>query len=115
MDDETKRSAKRDSLFLLAELSALDGAPLGSIRVRNLSATGLMADCTVSLVAQDRVMVTLRAISPVAATVTWSRGGRIGLQFDAEIDPQAVRRPVGSSTSGPGKRTGGPTLFNGDR
>lgn len=110
--DESKRSAKRDSLFLLAELSALDGAPIAAIRVRNLSATGLMADCTARLAENDRVMVALRGIIPVAAVVTWVKSGRIGLQFDTEIDPHAVRRPMGSSDAGGKKRTGGGTLFN---
>lgn len=108
--DESKRTAKRDSLFLLAELSALNGAPIAAIRVRNLSATGLMADCTAALVENDRVTVALRGINPFNATVTWVKGGRVGLQFETEIDPQAVRRTVGSSG---GKRTGGAIPFNG--
>lgn len=114
-DEELKRSAKRDSLFLLAELSALNGAPIAAIRVRNLSATGLMADCTAPLAANDRVTVALRGINPITATVTWVKGGRIGLEFETDIDPQAVRRPVGSSSAAGGKRPGGPTPFSGGR
>lgn len=110
-NDESKRSAKRDSLFILAELSAMNGTPIASIRVRNLSATGLMADCTAPLAENDRVMVALRGIDPVSATVSWVKGGRVGLQFEREIEPQAVRRSVGSS----GKRPGGVTSFNSGR
>ncbi len=114
-DDELKRSAKRDSLFLLAELSALNGTPIAAIRVRNLSATGLMADCTAALAQNDRVTVALRGINPITATVTWVKGGRLGLEFETEIDPLAVRRTVGSSGEAGGKRPGGATPFNSSR
>lgn len=88
------RAAPRDSLFLLTTLSTTDGAPLGKARVRNLSATGLMADCERAVPAGAQVICDLRGIGPVAGTVAWSRGDKIGLAFDEPIDPQLARKPV---------------------
>ncbi len=93
-DGESKRVAKRDSLFLLTTFSDEAGSPLGKVRVRNLSESGLMADCEASFRDGDRVVVHLRGIGDVAGHVSWVRGGRIGLSFDARIDPQAARKPV---------------------
>ena len=88
------RAAPRDSLFLLTTLTTLDGAPLGKARVRNLSATGLMADCEKPLAADTRVVMDLRGIGRVEGTVAWSRRDKIGVAFDQEVDPQLARKPV---------------------
>ncbi|MBT2185874.1 PilZ domain-containing protein [Sphingobium nicotianae] len=93
-DGASKRGAKRDSLFLLTTLSDETGNPLGKARVRNLSETGLMADCEASFRDGDRVVVQLRGIGDVSGRVSWVRGDRIGMAFDARIDPQAARKPV---------------------
>lgn len=87
---------KRDSLFLLAELRDGQGAQLGSIRIRNLSATGLMGECARPLDKDARVTVSLRNLGDIQASVSWWRDGRIGLAFDMAIDPLAVRRPIAS-------------------
>lgn len=99
-DGASKRVAKRDSLFLLTTLSDETGSPLGKARVRNLSESGLMADCETSFRDGDRVVVHLRGIGDVAGHISWVRGDRIGLAFDARIDPQAARKPV---ANGPGE------------
>ncbi|WP_313809410.1 PilZ domain-containing protein [Sphingobium sp.] len=88
------RSGPRDSLFLLTNLSSADGTPLGRARVRNLSATGLMADCERAVPAGIRVSFDLRGIGRVNGSVVWSRDDRIGIAFEQEIDPQQARRPV---------------------
>lgn len=91
------RSAPRDSLFLLTSLSTPDGAQLGKARIRNLSASGLMADCERAVPAGIQVICDLRGIGPVTGTIAWSREDRIGLAFDAPIDPQLARKPVGGN------------------
>ena len=96
----SKRGAKRDSLFLLTTISNESGQSLGRARVRNLSETGLMADCDMAFRDGDRLVVHLRGVGEVPGRVTWVRGDRIGLEFDMRIDPQAARKPVNS---------GGPT------
>jgi hypothetical protein len=92
------RSAPRDSLFLLTTLTTLDGMPLGKARVRNLSATGLMADCERPVVAGTRIALELRGIGRVLGAVAWARDDKIGVAFDEQIDPQLARKPV-SGTS----------------
>lgn len=108
--DEQKRGAKRDSLFMRGELARIDGRQIGSIRIRNLSATGLMADCDATLQTSNQVAVTLPSTQTVSATVTWVGKGKIGLHFDEAIDPQAVRRPVVSRHQS-GDSTGGTNFF----
>ena len=88
------RSAPRDSLFLLASLATPEGVPLGRVRIRNLSATGLMADCERAVPAGARVEFDLRGIGKVSGTVAWSRDERIGISFDESVDPQLARKPV---------------------
>lgn len=107
------RAAPRDSLLLLAELRVeADGRTIGSARIRNLSATGLMADCDTALKEGDRLLLTLRGVGDVAATLNWCRDGRIGLVFDQPIDPMAARRPstnTGTTIAAPYKAIGEPS------
>ncbi|AUW60208.1 pilus assembly protein PilZ [Sphingobium sp. SCG-1] len=93
------RGSRRDSLFLLTILSAPDGRNLGSARVRNLSATGLMADCEKPFSQGDRVTMKLRGVGSVEGTIAWAKSDRIGVSFDAPIDPQLARRPVSDTAS----------------
>ncbi|HJT39484.1 MAG TPA: PilZ domain-containing protein [Sphingobium sp.] len=94
------RSGPRDSLFLLTNLTSTDGAPLGRARVRNLSATGLMADCERPVPQGAKLVFDLRGVGAVSGSVVWSRKDKIGIAFDQEIDPQLARKPV-SSAAGP--------------
>ena len=96
-DGASRRCAKRDSLFLLTTVSDEAGHPLGKARVRNLSETGLMADCEASFRDGDRLVVLLRGVGEVSGQVSWVRGDRIGMAFDQRIDPQAARKPVTAS------------------
>ena len=93
------RSAPRDSLFLLSNLTSSEGEPLGRARVRNLSATGLMADCERPVLAGTRIVLELRGVGQVSGRVVWSRDDKIGVAFDEEIDPQLARKPVSSGDS----------------
>jgi|EndMetStandDraft_4_1072995.scaffolds.fasta_scaffold73126_1 hypothetical protein len=88
--------AKRDSLFLLAEVIRETGEPMGNAKIRNLSATGLMADCDFAFLEGDRLVIDLRGIGPVIGTVVWNSTMRMGLHFDRAIDPQRARKPVSS-------------------
>jgi hypothetical protein len=90
------RSAPRDSLFLLTSISTPEGAPLGKARVRNLSATGMMADCERAIPADARVRCDLRGVGQVDGVVAWARAEKIGIAFDRPIDPQLTRKPVGA-------------------
>ena len=99
-DGASKRSAKRDSLFLLTTVSDESGQPLGKARVRNLSESGLMADCEASFRDGDRLVVHLRGVGEVSGRVSWVRADPFAVAFDGRIDPQAARKPVGAASSG---------------
>ena len=93
------RGARRDSLFLLTVLSSPEGHNLGNARIRNLSATGLMADCERPFRVGDRVATALRGVGKVQGTVAWAKADRVGIAFDTTIDPQLARKPVGQAKS----------------
>ena len=91
-----RRALSRDHLFLSASIRK-EGDPdaiSASVRVRNLSAVGLMADFTDVAAPGDAVIVTVRGIGSVAGMVSWVRRGRIGITFDVEVDPKMARKPV---------------------
>lgn len=88
------RIFERDSLFLAADLVASDGVPATRVKVRNLSAGGMMVEGAPRLARGTRVALDLRNIGPIAGTVTWVQGCRTGVAFDDEIDPKQVRTTV---------------------
>ncbi|MDT9013705.1 PilZ domain-containing protein [Novosphingobium sp. APW14] len=91
----------RDSLFLLADLR-IDGVSGDhKIRVRNVSAGGLMADGGPAVQRGAVVWVQLRNIGWVEGTVAWVQDNRCGIAFRDEIDPKLARAPVGQGESTP--------------
>ena len=95
------RSADRDSLFMQAEL-ALAGRPDRiTVRVRNLSPGGMLAEAKLAVEQGAAVEVELRNIGPVAGRVIWTGEGKFGIAFDRLVDPQAVRRQLVSRSDLP--------------
>jgi len=94
-----KRELDRDSLFLKAELRFVDGDNCGEVRIRNLSAGGLMAEAPVLTKRGDKVQLELRNIGRVTGHVAWVAQGRFGVAFDHPIDPKLARKPVGQTKS----------------
>ncbi|KTD99629.1 MAG: PilZ domain-containing protein [Sphingopyxis sp.] len=102
------RGADRDSLFLQAGL-ILPGSPDPvTVRVRNLSPGGMLAEANVKVAQGAAVEVDLRNVGPVAGRVIWVGEGKFGIAFDRQVDPQAVRRQVVSQSDLPPhlRRTG---------
>ncbi|KGB56624.1 Type IV pilus assembly PilZ [Sphingopyxis sp. LC81] len=102
------RGADRDSLFLQAGL-ILPGSPDPvTVRVRNLSPGGMLAEANVNVAQGAAVEVDLRNVGPVAGRVIWVGEGKFGIAFDRPVDPQAVRRQVVSESDLPPhlRRTG---------
>jgi len=101
------RGADRDSLFLQASL-ILPGANPVTVRVRNLSPGGMLAEANVNVAQGEAVQVDLRNVGPVAGRVIWVGEGKFGIAFDRPVDPQAVRRQVVSPSDLPPhlRRTG---------
>jgi hypothetical protein len=73
----------------------VDGPPI-AIRVRNLSASGLMAETAAAPAPGVAVVIDLRNIGAVSGIVAWSDQGRFGITFDEPIDPRLARKPVGT-------------------
>lgn len=88
------RNISRDSLFLLAELR-LDGASSEfRVKVRNLSAGGMLAEGKVPVVPGSRLQICLRNVGWVDGGVAWVQENRFGIAFDKEINPKLARAPV---------------------
>lgn len=91
MSEDDHRQIARDSLFVLARLR-LNGKPDEyRVRVRNLSAGGLMAEGRAHAVAGMPLEIEIRNIGWVDGTVAWVQDDRFGIAFSQEIDPQVVR------------------------
>lgn len=84
----------RDSLFLMAPLRFDGEERIREVRVRNLSAGGLMVECNRVKEPGTAVSLDLRGIGCVSGTVAWCTEGRIGIALDSPIDPIKARKPV---------------------
>ncbi|MET0180833.1 MAG: PilZ domain-containing protein [Novosphingobium sp.] len=94
MAEHEHRSRARDSLFLLADMRAA-GAETRRVRVRNLSALGMMAEgAAPGTVRGTLVEVDIRNIGWVGGAIAWVQGDRCGIAFHEPIDPLAARAPL---------------------
>lgn len=88
------RGADRDSLFMQASLT-IPGQPAAVIvRVRNLSAGGMLAESPVRVEQGATIEVDLRNVGAVPGRIVWVGEGKFGIAFDRQVNPQAVRRQV---------------------
>lgn len=85
------RNISRDSLFLMADLRLEGAESLERVKVRNLSAGGMMAEGMLRVMRGTRLSVKLRNIEWVDGTVAWVQDNRFGIAFDREIDPAQAR------------------------
>lgn len=86
----------RDSMFLQATLwlgHGGDGTAV-PVRVRNISAGGLMVEPIEALERGEPVSIDLRGIGIVDGHVAWALEGRMGISFLRPIDPRLTRKPV---------------------
>jgi hypothetical protein len=94
---EAKRVADRDSLFLLATLRFPASKEEGDVRIRNLSAGGLMAEAPLRVARGEKVEVKLKNIGWITGHVAWVAEGRIGIAFDHPINPKDARKPASAA------------------
>lgn len=87
----------RDSLFLMARLRSPALREIYSVRIRNLSSGGLMAEFETPLDRDTPVEVEVRGLGWIAGRVAWFTQGRTGIAFDTPVDPQRARKPVGTT------------------
>lgn len=94
MNEGDNRQVSRDSLFLMADLrvDGLDGEY--RIKVRNLSAGGMMGEGRVRVVRGTIVEVNIRNVGWVEGSVAWVQDDRFGIAFRDDIDPKLARAPV---------------------
>lgn len=85
------RNVDRDSLFLMTDLVFADGRPEARVKVRNLSAGGMMIEGDLRMKRGTRLAAELRNIGAVAGVVVWVRAPRFGIAFEEEIDPRLAR------------------------
>ena len=93
MDESEQRQIARDSLFVMADLRLEDSAQPHRIKVRNLSAGGMMGEGDVRVCRGVPVWINLRNCGWVEGTVAWVQESRFGVAFRAEIDPRQARAP----------------------
>ncbi|MEO0061476.1 MAG: hypothetical protein RLZZ08_36 [Pseudomonadota bacterium] len=97
MSNVDTRQVNRDSLFLLARVRVDGREEDYRVKVRNLSAGGMMAEGDTKVASRvtrgSRVSVDLRNIGWVDGSVAWKQEDRFGIAFLEEIDPKLVRAP----------------------
>lgn len=86
----------RDSMLLMGTIKAVGdfARQAQPMRIRNLSATGLMAVSQAEYDVGCLVEIGLRGIGFVSGEVVWVRENQMGITFANEIDPLKARRPV---------------------
>ena len=94
MSNVDTRQVNRDSLFLLAQLRVTGQDGSYRVKVRNLSAGGMMAEGEAKVARGALVQVELRNLGWVDGSVAWKQDERFGIAFVDEIDPKLARAPV---------------------
>lgn len=94
MNGSENRQIARDSLFVMADLRLAGSEEEHRIKVRNLSARGMMGEGSVRVTRGANVEVRIRNAGWVEGSVAWVQDERFGVAFCDEIDPKVARAPV---------------------
>lgn len=100
-DPASQRHEVRDSLFLIAEFRLAGTRQSEQVRVRNLSAGGLMAEVSSPIAQGTPVELNVRGIGWISGKIAWYAAGRVGIAFESMIDPIMARKPVSGGTQTP--------------
>lgn len=92
------RQVERASLLLIAQVRIDGGDAEYLVKVRNLSAGGMMGEGDAPVVRGATVSLGLRHIGWIAGTVAWKQDDRFGIAFAEEIDPKLARAPIATGT-----------------
>lgn len=114
MSSVDTRQIHRDSLFLMANVQLEGDSQPHRIKVRNLSAGGMMAEGEVRAARGLPVQVELRNIGWVQGSVAWVQDNRFGIAFSQDIDPKLARSPVSTAPSEDTPRFTRPPLSTSD-
>lgn len=97
------REVDRDSLFLVADLLFEGSRTAERVKVRNLSAGGMMVESDAAVTRGARVSVNLRNVGAVSGVVVWARSPKFGIAFAEQIDPKLARVQIfGGEKEAPG-------------
>lgn len=88
LDGQTTRGTVRRRVRLAA--SASDGARSVEVLVHNLSQTGVLVECGVSIAVGETIEIDLPEAGPTSASVLWKSGDFHGCQFDRPIPSAAI-------------------------
>lgn len=81
----------RHNVMLQARLRR-GGADEAPARVRNISRGGMMAECRCRIAQGERIEIVMRGLGELTGSVAWATKERVGVMFDAPVDPVAVLR-----------------------
>ncbi|MBY0305756.1 MAG: PilZ domain-containing protein [Sphingomonas sp.] len=97
----SQRHEVRDSLFLVAQFRLAGSRQSEQVRIRNLSAGGLMAEVSSPIAQGTEVELDVRGVGWISGKIAWYAAGRVGVAFDQMIDPILARKPIGGGTQTP--------------
>lgn len=104
------RNIARDSLFLMAQVEVEGDGASRHVKVRNLSAGGMMAEGDAPVMRGSRLIVNLRNVGSVPGSVAWTQDARFGIAFDIEIDPKLARAAQDGPTAPPAQMLKRPSV-----
>jgi hypothetical protein len=99
MTDKDNRQIERDSLFVMADLRIEGASEEQRVKVRNLSAGGMMAEGEIKVQPGLVVEVNIRNIGWIVGSVAWVQDDRFGIAFHDEIDPKVARATFSSAAN----------------
>ena len=85
-----QRRAVREASFQLADVQVTGDATVYRVKVRNLSALGMMGEGPVKVVPGTRLVIEFDQEASVKGAVAWVQQGRFGVAFDEEIDASSL-------------------------
>jgi hypothetical protein len=94
--EKSQRGKSRDSLLVRAVIRFPNLREEEEVRIRNISAGGLMAEAPVQAPYGEVVEVNLRNIGWVSGKVAWVANSRFGIAFDHPIDPKMTTQKAES-------------------
>ncbi|WP_343612301.1 PilZ domain-containing protein [Novosphingobium sp.] len=104
-----RRHSFRDSLLLGARCLIHDQGGEGgveiTVKLRNISAQGVMAEAPRVPAKDARISIELRNLGWVEGRVAWVQDNRFGILFAAQIDPSRVRHAPVEAQAAPAPMT----------
>ena len=100
-DADSQRGTARDSLFLAARFRLKGESGCENVRIRNLSAGGVMVELPEPIDLDTAVEIDVRGIGWISGKIAWTAVDRAGIAFDKSVDPLRARKRVGGGETTP--------------